>query len=214
MTSGTVENEARETNYLNVMNLPALMAKRDAAYDRAVQILKSDLFSLSEEKRHYIYEVITQLLSIAIESTTQTMTGKEGRNSETDGILKYLFMLNARVMLAASMASHELTLYEEEISISNFFGSEIVPHLRATDTLYSNFEMEIYHSITEFIERAEPAVKKYRTYIKRSISKNNLNRYVKAFNEYMGLYVAMGAMQDKPEPGEASAVQVAVATSK
>jgi hypothetical protein len=51
------------------MNIPPMMARRDAAYDVSKYLLRDHLFSYPEEGRSEIYEYVLKLLDVAIENT-------------------------------------------------------------------------------------------------------------------------------------------------
>lgn len=191
MTFAPVADDINDN--LALMNVPALMGRRDAAYDRAVELLEQNIFSYSEEERIIIYDGIMALLKVAIDNTKAILMPSTKKDN-MGAMLQYLNLLNDSVLSASVLAKHELILFEDERDISSFIGKKVQSQFRSTDKIFSNSEMNIFHSISELIEIASPAVKKYRQFRKRSFSKTNLDRYNKSFKEFYTLYQATGIL--------------------
>jgi len=179
-------SDMNKKSYLVTMNIPAQMARRDTAYDTAVSLIREHLFSYTEEKRSEIYRDILRLLDDVI-TITEIITSKksgEKKESGTEGIYDYFVILNDTIKAAASLVGHELAIYQDENRLSEILGSDLTAQIRTTDEVFSNSEMNIYHCIIELVDLAEPAVKKYREYWKKSFSKTNQGRYTKSLSEF------------------------------
>jgi hypothetical protein len=165
------------------------MARRDTAYDTAVQLIKEHLFTYSEEGRSGIYEDILRLLDTAIESTRLIAPANRETSKDNSGaVFQYLVVLKDTVKAAATLVKHELVLFEDENTLTEFIGAGITTQFRSADEIFSNSEMNIYHCISELVECAEPTIEKYREYWKKSFSRNNLERYNKSFAEFENVY--------------------------
>jgi len=185
-------------DYLVVMNIAPYMARRDTAYDRAVYLLRECLFSYSEEGRNDIYSSVLKLLGICIETTRLIVSPtKDGRDEKGTAILQYLLLLNDTILAASAMVRHEMALFEDEDTLSGFIGKDISKQFRSTDEIFNNSEMNIYHCISELVDMSEPTMVKYREFMKKTFSKSNLNRYVKAFAEYQTLYGNFSKQEEK-----------------
>ena len=53
---------------LSHLNLPALTGRIDAAYDQAISVFSSNVFSKNQEERKNIYKTTLKLLNIALEA--------------------------------------------------------------------------------------------------------------------------------------------------
>jgi len=189
----TPDSDDNNNHNLALMNVPALMGRRDAAYDRTIELLEQNIFSHREEERIIIYDGIMDLLKVAIDNTKSILTPSDEK--ETIGaMLQYLNVLNDSVLSASVLAKHELILFEDERDISSFIGKKVQSQFRSADKIFSNSEMNIFHSIAELIEIAMPAIKRYRQFRKRTFSKTNLDRYNKAFKEFYTVYQATGIL--------------------
>ena len=179
------KNNITKKNQLAKMNEPALAARHDAAYDRAVKLFVDNLFSYTEEQRSKIYKYILKLLETAIQSKNSIPMDNSNNESPT---IQYLLLLKDTIQAAYALVTHEMILFQEEKQLSNFIGSEISSQFRTTDEIFVNSELNIYHSTNELIEMAEAAMHRHRERIIKSFQPEDLVRYKKALSEFSKLY--------------------------
>lgn len=193
VTFSSSKAERFSQDHLITMNVPVMMARRDAAYDRAVYLLKKPLFSFPEKTRSELYGCILKLLNIAIEAERSISLPYESTGKQAvDPINQYLVLLIDTVQAAFALVNHELILFQEKKDLSNFIGKKVTMQMRDTDEIFCNSEMDIYHCINELIELSEAAITKYRETHKRTFSKENRDRYEKALKESTELYGKIG----------------------
>ncbi len=179
------KNNNQKKNQLAGLNAPALTARHDAAYDRAVKLFVDNLFSYTEEQRSKIYKYILKLLETAIQSKSSIPIDN---NNNENPIIQYLLLLKDTIQAAYALVTHEMILFQEEKQLSNFIGSEISSQFRTTDEIFANSELNIYHSTNELIEMAEPAMHRHRERIIKSFRPEDLVRYKKSLSEFSKLY--------------------------
>ena len=75
----TPDGDDSHRHNLSLMNIHALMGRRDAAYDRAIELLEQNVFSHTEEERVIIYDGIMSLMEVAIENTKSILTPSNGK---------------------------------------------------------------------------------------------------------------------------------------
>jgi hypothetical protein len=184
-------------DHLVSMNYPPMMARRDAAYDRASKILHDNIFSHTEPERLFLYSAIIKLLDDAMDNTRIILAPvKRGlKTPDREPLLDYLKLLRDTVSAACTLVSHELLLSENEREMGAFLGSQILEQFHASDEIFSDSEMNIYHCVIELIDSAEPAIMRYREHRKRAFDKGDLDRYSKAFSEFETLYSKSGLLQ-------------------
>jgi len=171
------------------MNKAPLLARRDAAYDRAVYLLRQPLFSFAEEDRSQIYKNVLALLAVSLESGQALSAHYESHGKELiDPVNQYMVLATDTVQAAYALVKHEVIMFKEEKELSSFIGSDATSQIRSTDEIFSNSEMNIYHCITELVEMADPAIRKYRDFNRKGLQKEDLSRYDKAFEEYNKIY--------------------------
>lgn len=188
------EPEGPRLDPIVTMNNPPMMARRDATYDRAVTLIRNNLFSMSEGDRGKTYSAILELLEVSIANTRIILShNRKGQKSqEQEPMLDYLTLLRDSVMAANTLVSHEIMLTEDEREMSAFLGSTIIEQFRAADDIFADSEMNIYHCVIELIDTAQPAISRYRDHRKRSFQKIDLDRYNKAFAEFETVYSKLG----------------------
>ncbi len=182
---------------LVTMNNPPMMARRDAAYDRAAKLLRDNVFSKSEAERSGLYLDILKLMDIAMENTKLILLpAKKGqKTAEQEPMLDYLRLLRDTVSAAKTLVFHELLLSSGEKQLSAFLGPQIIEQFHGADDIFSDSEMNIYHCVIELLDSAEPAVLRYREHRRRAFDKSDLDRYNKAFAEFETLYEKFGKPQ-------------------
>ncbi len=179
-------NTGKKQNHLTGMNAPALTARHDAAYDQAISLFIDNLFSHSDEQRSRIYKYILKLLETAIQAKKSIPTASF--DNAIDPIIQYLLLLKDTIQAAYALVTHEMILFQEEKQLSNFIGSEISSQFRTTDEIFANSELNICHSTNELIEMAEPAIRRQRERIIKTLQPEDLLRYKKSFSEFSQLY--------------------------
>lgn len=183
------------------MNMPALAAKQDAAYDRAVTLIRANVFAGEEAWRSLVYEAVLKLLEIAIQAQrniVMPLRASDPSPAAPDPILQYALLLKDTIQAAYALVTHEMILFKEEKQLSSFIGSGIASQFRSTDEIFANSEMNIFHSVRDLIEMAGPAISRHRERTKRAFSAADMERYKKAFMEYTALF-AEYAPEARPE---------------
>ena len=177
-------------DYLVLMNIPPLMGRRDAAYDRAEQLLSDNLFAHRDQERKEIYLKAVSMLEIAIRDTDAIVTAlyHDDKGFKETKFLRYLAVLKNTVQAANDLVEHELSLFKEEDMLSEFIGNDITGQLRKTDEIFGESEMSIAQCVSELQSISRSQITRYREYSKKSFSRHNLERYNKAFNEFSKIY--------------------------
>lgn len=195
-----VSEDQQNLSNLVLMNTPPLAARRDSAYNRAIELLRQHIFAMPEQSRSLIYEAILKLLEEAVDATRaitlSPLAGKEPKVGPGP-MLQYLLLLKHTLTAASALVHHELILFQDEKSLTSFIGSEISSQFISTEEIFSNSEMNVYHSINDLVDLAEPAIKRHREQRKRSFSKADLARYHKSLAEFQTLHNKIGRIDDE-----------------
>lgn len=183
ITFGVQPDRQITEDCLVMMNVPSLMARRDSAYKWAAHLIKN-LLNLPVEKRVGTYDAILELLDASIDSCDSIilMENVPGRES-LDFMNKYLVMLRDVVKAANVLLSYENSFIEDQVKKDNFF-TPSETEIHAVGKSFRNCELSIYKSIVAQIEIAEPYIRKYRESHIKTLSKDNLIRYEKSFQEF------------------------------
>lgn len=191
------DSDASKLDPLVSMNYPPMMARRDSSYDRAVKLLRDNVFSRTESERLELYSAILMLLNVAMENTRVILApAKKGMKvPDREPMLDYLKLLCDTVGAARTLVSHELMLSSNERQMGAFLGAQVIQQFHSTDEIFSDSEMNIYHCVIELVDSAESALLRYREHRKRAFDKADLDRYNKAFAEFEILYGKAGKFQ-------------------
>ncbi len=174
---------------MTTLNIAPQMGRRDAAFDHALLLLKTKIFSFAESDRIQIYHNLLDLLEECIRTSKHicnTSFGHKRQNEE--GIMEYLILLNDTVQAAATMLFQQQSIINDETSVSSFLGTDMSSQFQNTDEILSNSEMNLYHCISEMIEISLPKVMQYREYCTKTLARKDLKRYHRAFAEFQQLY--------------------------
>jgi hypothetical protein len=191
ITFGTTPVRMITEDCLVMMNVPALMARRDSAYEWAAYLIKY-LLNVPLEKRVDLYDAILELLDSSIDSCDSIILMENVPGKESlDFMNKYLIMLRDVVKAANVLVSYENSFIEDQIKkdkINTVSESEI----RVIGENFRNCELSIYKSIVAQIEIAEPYIKKYREAHIKTLPKDSQLRYAKSFQEFEKNYKEYG----------------------
>jgi uncharacterized protein YaaR (DUF327 family) len=177
--------------HLSRMNEPAFSARHDAAYERAVTLFSTDLFSFLADQRSDIYDSVLKLLDIAINARIN-LPNKMKFGSEKDPITQYLLLLKDTIKAAHALVAHEVILFKEEKRLSSFIGPNLSSQIRSTDEIFTNSEFNICHCANDLIEMASSSINRYRERLQKTFNNEDLARYKKTLIEFTELYNTYG----------------------
>lgn len=188
---GEHHQSSRKMDHLIKMNLPPLMGRRDAAYDRAREFINHDIFMLNTPRRHSIYEAVSYLLKSASDDTkamlnTISSPDTEQRENKMLLLLKMLFNIAQALINFTGLESE---LFHDEKSPYRHLN--ITPNendLVRNEKLLNETEISIAKQMCNYFEMAQVQVNRYRSYTSKSFSKSNAERYSKAYDAYFKLY--------------------------
>jgi hypothetical protein len=173
---------------LSHLNVPALTGRIDAAYEQAVSVFSNNVFSKNQEERKYIYKTTLKLLNIALEARHSLSFFPSHYGGKQDPMTQYLLLLKDTIQAAYALITHEMIIFQEEKQLSKFIGNEISSQLQSADEIFTNSELSICQSTTELIQKATPAINRYRDRILKGFNQDELIRYKKSFNEFISIY--------------------------
>ena len=186
-----------KTSSLSHLNVPALTGRLDASYDQAIKFFSNNVCSKNQEERKNIYKDTLKLLNIALEAKHSLSFFPMHHEDKKDPIAQYLLLLRDTIQAAYALIAHEMIIFQEEKQLSNFIDNEISSQLKSTDEIFTNSELSICQSTTELIQKAAPAINKYRDRIQKGFSQDELVRYKKSFNEFLSIYNNIKPIDEK-----------------
>lgn len=184
------KNKNEDTKFsLSRINIPPLIARMEAAYELASEMIQSSVFGLTEEERIKHYDKVIWLLdeaSASCENATKLIM--KNHENFTIPMNIYLTLIQDSIKAAKSMVRHQVMLFKEEKDLNSFLGKSIVKQLRFSEEIFSKSEMNIYNSVIELIKNAGKGIQKHCNEMKKPLSKNAIDRYNKALAEFHEFY--------------------------
>lgn len=180
-----VRNPARKIDLLVKMNLPPLMGRRDAAYDRASRLIQEDIFAGDEQSRRRIYGEINGLLTLAADDTRailQTLSSPDTEKREKK-LLKLILMLLNISQLLESIVHLQAGLFRNtgNTPLWDFDVRRGDAELARNEKNLSETEINLANQMRSYFDRTSDKIRRYREYTIKSFSKSNFQRYRKAF---------------------------------
>lgn len=185
--------DSHSGSHLALMNIPHWLAKRDAAYEGAVYLVKNNLVSKAEEQRQYTYTRILALLNLASKAhyrvQASLVENDKQPKDQVDYIGEYFKLLTNLVNAASSLLDVDIIMSSEaDNSISSFVGQQGAENLNVISLTCMEDEKKLHESIMNLILTVEKLFKKEDNRSKKTLSKIDRNRYDEAFEELQNIY--------------------------
>lgn len=165
------------------MNTCAYLGRRDAAYNRLLDLLQKEIPNSDKHDRHKLYHVCQELLDQAIGSARDAVG-----HSVQNPVIEYFKLLNNTIGAAAALVKYELSLPQDAARLENFMDKSIIRHLRQTEEAFSHSEMNIFYCVKNLLKAANSAINKDRTLSIDEFNQTEKHRYETALEEYIDYY--------------------------
>jgi hypothetical protein len=177
------------SSFLIVMNVPPLMGRRDSACQCMIELLKTDIFSLSEAERSTLYKNALELIDIILKSTADISAAtRDLKNEREKRLFKYFSLLRELVQAALALVEPAIILQNDEASIQGVLGGSDSTQLRQLEEVLSESEINIIQSLNDFIASSQAQLIIDREISMRSLPRQNQERYSKSFEEFKRRY--------------------------
>jgi len=172
-------------------NIPPLMGRRDAAYDRACELLEKDIFAMSENDRISLYGTVDELLRGAKRDTNTilTMLSSPDTRSREHQMLDLMHTIQISVGAVAQLFTGARLLFEADNEVAHFAGLPNNKSLLHDEELISDCEISIIHRVRAFLDSSNARIARYREYTGKSFSQSYAERYRKSHELHHGLFV-------------------------
>ena len=164
------------------MNLAAFTARRDAALDRVLAVLRREMIASNKEQRAELYTTCLALLDEAILATQRSQSEQETR------LLHCLNLLHDTVAASLALVRHELTMTAEAEQFSTLLGPEIVAELRTTNDVFSSSEMSILDCIDDLLKVTVPIREQDTVERRKGFTEDDRRRFDLTAREYRKHY--------------------------
>ena len=178
--------------HLALMNIPHWLAKRDAAYEAALFLIKNALVSHTPAKRQYSYMRILDLLNLATEAHNRIQINLKGKRkkNQIDYIGEYLSLLINLVCAGSSLLNVDIIMASKnDNSIGAFVGSHGAASLKAISITCMEDEKKLHESDKNLISAVDQILKKEEISSKKALDKIDRDRYDEAVAELKDIYL-------------------------
>ena len=187
----TGKEETHSGTHLALMNIPHWLAKRDAAYEGAVFLIKNALVSQTQEKRQDAYTKILTLLNLAEKAHKRVLTNLKDKPKKKplDYIGEYFNLLTNLVRASSSLLDVDIIMTSgEENSIGAFVGNNGAKNLEVISVTCMEDEKKLHESVMNLIITVEKLLIKEENRSKKALEKIDRDRYDEAFAELKDIY--------------------------
>lgn len=179
---------------IQCMNIPPMMARRDAAYERAAAMLKCNMFTHSDIERHQIYSAAAHLISVAFDNTEIICRATASEKYSNENALwgKHLLFIRSLLETLCELSEYQNYIDKSETEMDSFLGTAATARFRLSDDTFSSSEINIYNFLVELINSSEQPVSAFLSHRKKSLGKADSERYSKAYDEFTKVYAKHG----------------------
>lgn len=188
LSLGKAERRNLPPDSLALINAPALLGKRDALYEKAVNLISSDLFALPVSERSAKYESAFVSLLSGIETNSQIFFYDDLKNKEEHiehPLDHYMLLLADTVQAALTLCNHQIIFKLDREKIKTILGKNGLEELKKEDDIFAESEKKICECIATLVSKAQTAIKAHQNDLKKSMSKEDESRYKKAYSQYL-----------------------------
>ena len=159
------------------MNVPVFTARRDAAHDRALELLRKELPLSDRASRQTLYGECDRLLGDAI-----LFNQKSQQTQHETPIARYLHSLQETVHLSLAHQRHSDYLVREAQELSRLTGAP--PPAGGTGDAFSNSELQMLAFVEDLLQFGEPLLRHDSVERQKHFSDDDRRRFALARAEY------------------------------
>ena len=164
------------------MNISVFTARRDAAHERVLDVLRREMMASGKELREKLYSFCQRLLDEAVVSTRRSQVQADSP------VLHYLKLLRDTLGASQALVQHEMTIVRESEEFSRMLNEYIVNQLQTANNVFSDSEMNILDCIEDLLKFGEPILRQDTEERHKQFSEDDKRRYDLALAEYREHY--------------------------
>ena len=160
------------------MNTSVFTARRDAAHERVLTVLRRDMQTSNKELRVKLYRFCAELLEEAAQCTRRSQVQADSP------VLHYINLLRGTLASSQALLEHEMRLVREKTEFSRMLNEQVLSQLQTANDVFSNSEMNILDCIDEMLKFGEPILAQDSQERLKAFSDDDRRRYETAVAEY------------------------------
>ncbi len=164
------------------MNVSVFTARRDAAHQRVIHILRREMMTQTKKDRRKLYLLCGMVLDEAIMCTRRSQL-------QTDSaVMHYLELLRDTVNAEEALVRHEIRLNRESREISGMLNQYVVTQLQSAKDAFSEGETNILDCIEDLLKFGDPILTQDTEEKFQGWNEDDRRRYDLALEEYTRYY--------------------------
>lgn len=164
------------------MNIAVFTARRDAAHERVLDVLRREMLTHEKEVREKLYSFCVILLDEAIMCTQRSQL------KEDSPVMHYLCLLKDTLAATQALVRHERKISTESDDLSGVLNQYVMTQLKTANDLFSASEMNILDCVEDLIKFGDPLLSKDSQFRMDNLSEDDARRYNLALREYSAYY--------------------------
>ena len=173
------------------VNLAPLMGRRDAAFDRAAGAIGSGILAMPGERRHAVYDRISQLLTLAVQDCDMIISGLSSQDTilREKHLRSFIFTLRAAAATLGDFTTlGSLLKTDAQKAIAEFDAQQEKLRLAQSEKLLDSTEENLLDLMCRLFASTHPRMARYREYAKKSFSTVYAEKYAVAYRSYFEVY--------------------------
>ena len=175
------------------MNVSVFTARRDAAHERVLDVLRREMLTQEKEVREKLYSFCVILLDEAIMCTQRSQLKIDSQ------VMHYLCLLKDTLAATEALVQHERKISRESEDLSDVLNQYVMTQMKTANDVFSASEMNILDCVEDLIKFGEPLLAKDSQKRLEELSEDDARRYNLALREYSAYYRRFNSSSDEKD---------------
>ena len=179
---------------IHTVNIPPMMARADAAYERACAVLKTNILAQEDHIRMNVYRDLAVLFRTASENvkTSMTRARRAGKTLPLPELGIYYGFLCETSELLYQACLHQTKIASADPKLKDMLGRTLLSAAQSPDEILEDNELRLVHALSDFIAANDPLCGRMRVKFKHLLPKPEAERYQRSYSEYTACYRTFG----------------------
>jgi len=164
------------------MNISVFTARRDAAHERVLDVLRQEMLTQEKKVREKLYSFCVILLDEAIMCTQRSQLNSDSQ------VMHYLCLLKDTLTATQALVHHETKIGSESEDFSGMLNQYVITQLQTANDVFSASEMNILDCVEDLIKFGEPLLKNDSKNRLEKLGEDDSRRYNLTLREYSAYY--------------------------
>ncbi len=164
------------------MNIAVFTARRNAAHQCVIDILRRKMLTRQKKTRRKLYLLCGILLDEAI------MCTRRSQLQTSSAVMHYLQLLRDTINAVEALIRHEMKLNQESRELAGVLNQYVVTQMQSANDVFSGGEMNILDCIEDLLKFGDPIIAQDSEDRIEKLTEDDRRRYDLALREYTEYY--------------------------